>query len=249
MKNGFFLEEFETIFKEQFRSTRHYETIVKILSQGPANLSQLARATTLEKGGGLKLYLSNLEKASFVREYQTISFGRNSGVRTKTYKLIDPFLGFYFHFIQPNKKLIEKNNDKNLFEAITRNRLPIFFGLQFERLCEDSLLRLLKAVKLSLTDLKNFGPFFQQKTIVGQGVQFDMVLEQRNGIITLFEFKFQQKPTGATIVKETQSKIDRMNFPPHLTVEKGLISMSGFTPEVKKSKYFDHLLTLEDLYP
>ena len=51
------------------------------------SLSEISRMTKIEKGGGLKLYLDNLVRASFIREYQTFSFGKNSGTRTKTYNL------------------------------------------------------------------------------------------------------------------------------------------------------------------
>lgn len=248
MRNGFFVEEFETLFKEQFRSVQHYESIVSALSRGSLNLSDLARITKLEKGGGLKLYLSNLERANFIRSYQTISFGRISGVRTKTYKLIDPFLVFYFHFIKPNKKLIEKNTREYLFNSLVKPKFPVFLGLQFERFCEDSLLIILKALNLKLTDLKNFGPFFQQKTKTGSGVQFDLVIEQTNGNINLLEFKFQEKPVGLQASIDMKRKIEKMNFSPTLTIEKILISMNGFTKELKEAHYFDRLLTLDDLY-
>jgi len=247
-KDGFFLTEFETLFKEQFRSIHYYEAIVKSLSNGPLNLSEISRITKLEKGGGLKNYLNNLERASFIKEYQTISFGKNSGVRTKTYKLIDPFLVFYFHFIEPNKKIIAKNKEYNLFESITNKNLSVYLGLQFERLCEDSLLVILKLINIKLTDLKNFGPFFQQKTNRGPGLQFDMVLELTNGSIHLLEFKFRETPAGVSMINEMKTKIERMNFSPNITIEKTLISMNGFTKELIKANYFDHLLTLKDLY-
>ncbi len=248
VRNGFFVEEFETLFKEQFRSVRTYETIVKELSKGSANLSTLAKTTGLQKGGGLKQYLGNLERASFVRQYQTFSFGRHSGAKTKIFKLVDPFLVFYFNFIEPNKKIIEKNVGSNLFSDITKDRLSPFLGLQFERFCEDSLMKILEKLGLELREVKNFGPFFQQQTKSGEGVQFDMVLELRNGNLHILEFKYHQKPIGLGVVQQMKEKIQKMHFDPDRTIEKTLISASGFSKELIAEKYFDHLLTLSDFY-
>lgn len=248
-RNGFFVEEFETIFKEQFRSTRHYEAIVKVLSQGSCSLSDLSKKTQLEKGGGLKLYLNNLEIASFIKEYQTFSFGRSTGSKTKTYKLIDPFLVFYFHFIKPNKKIIQNNTNLDFFKSISQAKWNAFLGLQFERFCEDSLIIILKQLDINLMDVKNFGPFFQQKTLSDNGVQLDLVIELNNGNIHLLEFKYYEKPAGLDIAKEMQSKIDRLNLSPNITIEKTLITMNGITKDLHKAKYFDHILTLENLFP
>ncbi len=42
---GFFIDEYETIFKEQFRNTRVYESVIEKLSVSPASLSELSRKT------------------------------------------------------------------------------------------------------------------------------------------------------------------------------------------------------------
>jgi AAA+ ATPase superfamily predicted ATPase len=65
---GFFVEEYETLFKEQFRSLKVYESIVKSLSGAPASLSELARLVRVRKGGGFQEQVENLVRAQFVRE-------------------------------------------------------------------------------------------------------------------------------------------------------------------------------------
>ncbi len=247
MRHGFFVEEFETIFKEQFRSSRYYESIVKELSQGACNLSDLAKKTKLEKGGGLKFYLNNLERASFIKEYQTFSFGRTTGSKTKKYKLVDPFLTFYFHFIKPRKNIIQKNEGSNLVGSISQAKWNAFFGLQFERLCEDSFLMILKRLDIQLSEVKNFGSYFQQKTLDHSGIQMDLVIELNDGILHFLEFKYHEKPVGSSVAKEMEAKIQKLKLSKNITLEKTLIAMNGFTKDLRDSKYFDHLLTLEDL--
>src|SRR3990167_7534117 len=42
---GFFVNEYDTLFKEQFRSVKTYHSIVECLAKGPAGLSDLSRKT------------------------------------------------------------------------------------------------------------------------------------------------------------------------------------------------------------
>ena len=104
--NGFFLEEYETLFKEQFKSIKTYELIVSALSKSPASLSELTRIIGISKGGGFSDQLINLVRAQFVREYIPLSFSETKRKRTRLYKLSDPFLIFYFKYIHTNRKLI-----------------------------------------------------------------------------------------------------------------------------------------------
>lgn len=246
-KVGFFVNEFETIFKEQFRLTKNYELIVYYLSQGPLNISELALKLKIPKGGGVKVYLDNLEKACFVKSYNAFSFGEKTGLRTKRYKLSDPFLIFYFYFVRPNLKIINANDTHDLFPSITEKKWPIFLGLQFEKFCEDSLLVILKKLHYSLPDVTNWGPYFRQKSNNGPGVQFDMVVELRNGSYILMEFKFKVSKIDTDVAKEMQAKIDKMNFSQNITLTKVLVAMNGATRSLEKLDYFDVILTLEDL--
>ena len=50
---GFFVNEFETLFKEQFKVMKKYGNIVQALSQGPLTKEQIAQKIKLTAGGGL----------------------------------------------------------------------------------------------------------------------------------------------------------------------------------------------------
>ncbi|MBI5139139.1 hypothetical protein HZA26_00810 [Candidatus Nomurabacteria bacterium] len=75
-KNGFFYNEFETLFKEQFRSTRIYENIVSLLSCGAYSKEAISRSLHLSSGGGLTNYLKNLEQADFIKLFPSIQIGQ-----------------------------------------------------------------------------------------------------------------------------------------------------------------------------
>lgn len=247
-RDGFFVNEFETLFKEQFKAIRTYESIVKLLAEGPCHLSEIARKTRIERGGGLKSHLENLIQANFVKEYSPYKPDHRPKTRTKIYKLTDPFLLFYFHYMEPNRKLIEANKNENLFRAVSQNSIQQYYGYAFERFCEDSFDLILEKTGLRLSDLYNFGPYFQRPAHSGRGVQVDNLLMRRDNVWTLMEYKYSLKPVGTGIIREIMQKMARLPVPENVTVEKILISASGVTRDVSEASFFDHILSLSDLF-
>jgi AAA+ ATPase superfamily predicted ATPase len=245
--NGFFVNEFETLFKEQFRSVKTYENIVQILADSPASLSDLSRKTKIAKGGGLHEHLRNLISAQFVREYSPFTTMHRRRTRTKLYKLTDPFLIFYMRYIHKNKDMISMNTRENLFRSITQPSIEQYYGFAFERLCEDALDNILKGIHLDLADIVNIGPYFQRGYKNGGGLQIDELIMRRDNVWTVIEYKYTKKPIGKQIIDEVSKKIERLLLPRQISVEKVLISACGATKSVVQSGYFDHILTISDI--
>lgn len=248
-KDGFFVNELETIFKEQFRSTAYYEEIVRLLSFGSASLTEIGRKISFESGGTLKKYLKNLEMAGFVEDMASLSpLGERR--RTKKYRLSDPFLRTYFRFIEPNKKRIQRNTGTNLVDAIMNDKWESFFGQAFDWLVYSTVERLFEILEIPLTDIVNYGPYFRQGTRIGPkrpGVQIDLLIIRRDNTITLVENKFTKEPVGSSVMDEVQAKVEQLNFPRIFTIEKVLISASGATKAVAGSGYFSKIVTLDEL--
>lgn len=246
-KDGFFVNEFETLFKEQFNAIHTYESIVRLLAERPHNITDIAHKTRIEKGGGLKGHLENLVQACFVKEYTPYKPDYRPKTRTKIYRLTDPFLIFYFRYIEHNRKLITVNTKENLFRAICRNSIQQYYGYAFERFCEDSFSMILDRIGLSLADLHNYGPYFQQSSASGQGLQIDNLLMRRDGVWTVMEYKYSTRPIGTEIINEINQKIEKLPVPENISVEKVLLSAAGVKQTVRDAGYFDHVLTLGDL--
>lgn len=245
--NGFFVNEFETLFKEQFRSLKTYQGIVEALAESPASLSELSRKTKIAKGGGLHEYLQHLISAQFVREYSPFTVVHKRRTRTKLYKLVDPFLIFYLRYMDKNREIISKNTSENLFRSIAGPSIEQYYGFAFERLCEDAFAHIRKKIRLDLTDIGNMGPYFQRGVERGMGLQIDNLIMRRDNIWVIVEYKYTKEPVGNQIIEEVSKKIDRLSVPEHVSVEKILISASGVTKAVAESGYFDHILTLSDI--
>ncbi len=244
---GFFVKEFATLFKEQFRTFKVYETIIRELAQSSLNLSDLARRARMAKGGGFQSQVDNLIRAQFVREYVPVSLNGERRSRTKLYKLVDPFLIFYFRYIHPNRGIIARNRKgENLFGSIAGPTLSQYCGYAFERLLEDSMNLILDKLELTLSDIVDMGPFFRQKRGPNTGLQIDWLIIRRDHVWSLAEFKYTASPVGKKVIHDVQKKIEELSPPPEVSIEKVLISARGATKPVFNERFFSQVLTLED---
>lgn len=246
-RNGFFVTEFETLFKEQFRSVKNYEAITCALAEGPKDLTSLAALTGTSRGGGFQAQVDNLVQAEFVREYRPVKVGPQARTRTIRYRLVDPFLLFYFRYVHANRALIAKNRNENLFRAIVGPTQHQYYGYAWERLCEDALGEILRKLDLSLADILYMGPYFQRPLASGQGLQIDWLIARRDDVWTVIEYKYTKQPIPRSILTEMQTKIARLNPPDSVTIEPVLVTASGVTPSVTKAGYFSAVLELDDL--
>ena len=245
--NGFFVEEYETLFKEQFRSIKVYESVVAELAKNHLDLSSLSRKLGVKKGGGFQEQLNNLVSAQFVREYTPVKINGHTRRRTRLYKLTDPFLIFYFRYIHQNLDLINRNKKgEDLFKAITGSTLNQYYGYAFERFCEDSMDNILSKIGLSLTDIEQMGPYFQQGK-KGEGLQIDWLIIRRDNVWSLLEFKCSNERIGSSVIDEVERKVSRLRLPKEISVEPVLLSARGATKAVTEREFFTQSLELSDL--
>lgn len=188
--SGFFKDEADKIFYNQFKETRLYQTIVGHLLKGPLALKDITDRISLPSGGGLKLYLDNLEAAGIaerIAEIQNFSVGKKG-----RYCLIDEYLRFYHCFIRPNRTEIEQAHLRHPFEKFMQNRWHNFLGLAFERFCLRHRYRIADLLGFG-NKVTGCGPLRRQGK---EGFQFDLVFLRRDDVVTLCEVKYlSEKPS------------------------------------------------------
>ena len=244
--NAFFVTEFDTIFKEQFKVIKKYEKILRALAEKSCSNEELVKHLRMSPGGGLSSYLRALEQASFIKLFTPNSFMK-TGEKTRKWVLWDEWLRFYFTFIEPHKQIIELNTEPGLFDKLSGRSLDSFFGLSFERFCMKNLHRLFKNIDLDIHDIVGYGPFFRQRKRDGsknEGLQIDILLRRKRRILTLIECKFTPEPVGMSVVEEVQRKVEFLKAPKNVTVERVLISAGGVNTTVERSDYFHHIAGL-----
>lgn len=240
--NAPMLQEVAKIFFQQFREHRLYQRIAVLLNDQSLSLGAIGKKVGLPTGGGLRLYLENLENADILRSAIPISKGPTS--KLKRYYLADEFLRFYFKYVEPNQRLIAETDSGLLFERITAKSLDPWMGLAFERFCIKNAMWLAK--KMGFADhVLSAGPSFSRED---KGYQVDLAFLRSDRVQTVCEIKFWNRPLTTKIIPEMQRKCERVPLPRGYTQERALISLRGADPALKDSGYFHHILTLNDLF-
>lgn len=243
-KNSVYLDEYEKIFYSQFKEHQIYEQIVKLISEEPMNLAKIAIKIKKKSGGGLASYLKNLERAQFIKGYYSSADNRSG--KLITYKLIDPFLKFYFQFIYKNKELIiSSRNPLETFRKITKDKFSNFMGIAFENLCNFFALDLAEIMGFSQKVI-SWGPFLGTKKA---NFQIDLIYFMQQGDIAICEIKYSKELINTSIIAEMETKVGKIKeLYPHSTIHKVLITTIGVVKPLEISDYFDHVLTAKEIF-
>ncbi len=240
-KNSLMLNEMNRIFYSQFRETRTYLRIIRLLEKGIYSKSEISGKLGIASGGGLKDYLDNLELAGLIRSY----IPYDKGIRTKfrKYALSDEFLIFYFKFMEPNLRTIAESGSQKLFEAFSRENLEIWSGFAFERFCIKHAAGLSKIMGFE-DEVLTASPHFGRES---RRFQVDLLYKRMDNVITVCEIKYHNKKISTKVLSEMEQKIKLLKIPRGFSVEKALISLYGPDKALMDTGYFNHCVKLQEL--
>jgi uncharacterized protein len=240
-KNGLMINEPERIFYAQFREVRTYQQIVHLLSSGLFSMQEISEKLKIASGGGLKMYLDNLEHAEIIRH--VIPFDKNHRTKLKKYTIADEFLTFYFKYMEPNLAEIRESNSGKLFEAISQNSFQTWLGFAFERFCLKN--------GWHIANLMGFGDeVLRVAPYYGKGdnsFQIDLLFKRADKVITVCEIKHHSSKISTKIIPEVERKCALFDIPKGYSIETALISLYGPDKPLKESRFFDHSVTLKDI--
>ncbi len=238
---GLMLNEPDRIFYSQFREGRTYQQIVTLLQSGSLSAGEISVRLGIPSGGGLKLYLDNLEHADIIRS--VVPFDRDSRSKFRAYTLVDEFLSFYFKYMAPNLSTIRESTSRKLFEVITKDSFDIWLGFAFERFCLKYAGILARIMGFEDTVLRA-APYFGRSD---ERFQIDLVYRRSDKVITVCEIKYQDREIGPQVIPAVERKCRLLKIPRGHTVERALISIYGPDKSLRESDYFHHIVTLKDI--
>ncbi|MBN1889443.1 MAG: ATP-binding protein [Thermoflexales bacterium] len=178
------------------RETTNYEAILKAIADGRHNREEIAAFTAIPTSA-MSHYLPRLMDLKLVerRVPATVPLAQIKTSKQSRYHLSDPFLRFYYRFVDPNLHLIERGLTHRLWQMMEDN-FRAFVALSFEDLCRDWVLRQAQAGGL---------PFMPDNvgTHWSPDVQVDVVaIAWREKQILLGECKWGEQPVNRSVVTE-----------------------------------------------
>ncbi len=239
---GMLVNDYRQIFYSQFKEYKTYENIVRYLKDQPKTLDEIALKLKIPSGGGVKVYLDNLERALFVTSY--IPYNKKSNSKLKKYKLTDEYLCFYFKYVEPHIKLIAVNHTRNLFGQLVKPLWNSWLGFSFENYCLKNAIYLAKIMGFE-DQVIQWGPYFQRGD---QGFQIDLIYLRSDKVITLCEMKYYDSEVPISVMHEVKKKCALIDVPRGYTLETALISRFGPEKALREFDYFHHYVEEADFF-
>lgn len=245
-KDGYFVKEFDRLFKEVLKEQEIYKKIIGALSRYKSlKIPELTELLHVSEGGTFSQHLENLSLAGFVKD--ALPWDKPMESKLKRYRLDDEYLFFYFKFIHPKLRKIEGNQDIRFGLSILQSRsYTAWAGLAFERLCLkhiDEIVRFLNIDQL----VKDYGPYYRSASNHRKGVQIDLLLVRHDPVVTVCEMKHAKGLIGKWIIEEVEKKVALLSERKK-TVERVLITTEGITKDLADSGYFSRVILIDDLF-
>lgn len=227
------------------RETTNFEAILKALAAGRHTREEIAAATAITPSS-LSHYLPRLLELRLVerRIPATVALAQRSVSKLSRYYLADPYLRFYYRFIDPNLHLIEQGLTRRLWEKMSSN-FRAFVAETFEELCRTWVLARARADRLP------FAP-----DVVGShwapDAQVDVVaINWETRTILLGEAKWGEGRVGRSVIRELREKTERVvpEGSAGWQVTYAFFAREGFTEAARQEaeQLGAWLLTLEEM--
>jgi len=143
-KDGILHDEPEYLLLEELRVPNRYMDILTAISLGKCYLSEISDLTKIKREN-LTTYLSSLETLNLIsREYPVLS-----RVKKSRYIITDPFIAFWFRFVNPNKAALELGLEEKVWNNIIED-FNAYLGNVFEGIAKEYIVSKVKSGELAI---------------------------------------------------------------------------------------------------
>ena len=146
---GVLREDFDDMFNVVITNQPRFTCdVLRTLVNGRRNVSEIASALGIEKGGRLSDALKRLEESGFVACDASCDPETGEEIRERAYRIKDNYSRFYLKYVEPSKGAI----DGGAFDFGGLERVDGWsgiMGLQFENLIVNNFRKLLPKLHLS----------------------------------------------------------------------------------------------------
>src|SRR3990170_5422610 len=223
-RSGMFRNDPAVLIGELVRETRNYEAVVRAVAQGNHALTEIARSAE-RSTSHVPVYVNQLIRLGLLerRLPATVPPDERRSSKRGRYHLRDPYLRFYFRFIDPNLEMLEQGLTELLWERIVEEFRAYVGGTGFEELCREWVLVQARKGRL---------PF--QPELVGShwapNAQVDVLaINWREKSILLGECKWGAQTVGRSTVRELVEKAPLVAPGKDWQIHYALFARSGFT--------------------
>lgn len=228
-RTGMFRSEPALLVSDLVRETRTYEAILRAIATGAHTPAEITRTTDIASPN-LAPYLRRLRDLGLIerRIPATIPPAQRRSTTRSRYAVRDPYLRFYFRFIEPNLEMIELGLLDLLWERMGEQFRAFIGGTAFEELCREWTVLQARQGRL---------PFAPE--LVGShwasNAQIDVVaINWRERAILLGECKWGAEAVGSAVIRELVEKAPLVVPEPDWQVHYLFFARADFTPAARQ---------------
>jgi AAA+ ATPase superfamily predicted ATPase len=209
----------EFLLRTELRNPARYMSILEAVATGHTTPNEVSGATGIDQGP-LSNYLQTLRRLRLIDREIPVTASQQKSKRSQ-YKVADPFLRFWFRYVEPNRSSIEEAPDI-VYEDTIEPDLPHHVGTIFEDVCREALWA---AIRQNV---------FARYSEIGRwwygGKELDVIgLDPANDRILFGECKWTNSPIGRDVVERLEATAPEVQWGPDSRSEQFvLFSKSGF---------------------
>lgn len=213
--NGTLYEEPIKLFQDDVKDIVKTSTIMSYIGSGANRLSEIA-ARCNEPATNLSRPLKKLIDLGFLE--RDVPFGIDDKSSKKSlYKIVDPFMAFYYQFVVPNRSFIELERRMPIEQTLT-SHFSKYVSMQWEKLCRDAVTGNLIDGVLYDKAKRWWGSVLNDDNKPEQ-VEFDVVAESLDKKYLLVgECKWTNRENGKLLTAELLRKAKFLPFAKNRTI-------------------------------
>jgi len=170
------------------------------------------------------------------------------------YCLSDPYLRFYYKFVEAHKQDIQKGlYQKNPSTIIVQQDYRKWLGFTFERWCRHHHRVIACLLGFEAVSYRA-GAFFNRNLLSDKaGFQIDLVFLRKDYVMTICEIKYHETAVGVSVIESVENKIEKLKeefaVAQRYSIQRVLIAPFCGDAALLKRHYFDRIITLDELMP
>jgi uncharacterized protein len=205
-ESGQLRNEYDMLYRSLFEKSEQHMKIVELLSNTRKGLSrtEILEKVGMKSGGAASDVIEELEESGFIES--GIPYGKKAN--ESLFRLADEFSLFHLTWIKPLGK--RSPGDGYWLTRQSSQKLKVWSGYCFETICQKFVNKL--KIKLGIANVEtNACPWRYQppKESESQGVQIDLLIDRKDGVINLCEMKYYDSEftIDAKYASELRNKI------------------------------------------
>lgn len=193
-KNGALFEEYKNLIPSLFNDPQLYDGLLRIIANHRYGIerSELLEKSKHESGGRFNLRLIELEEAGFI-----VSFRPYGHLKRGTfYRIIDEYTLFYINWIEPiTQSIRHQKNTRGYWDELSKSPAwQSWSGYAFEAVCYKHIDNIRTALNIPASSVDGTWKYVPKRESKEQGAQIDLLFDRKDGVITICEIKFNDRP-------------------------------------------------------